>query len=250
MLTHVTQQPTAAASSRVTEAICYVGGLFLLLLIVCIFLSADPTYAFGDRHLLCTFAHHSITDGCDGVSPMKRLNGASELGLKLGKRGKDMGVAVYADASYAVHADCKSHGDTVAYSNRGPACVKCAKRKMASKSSAEAELTTLSDAASLAAYNISFLRGQGYDACADLKRDNASTIKLAENVRSDSDRAKRIQARRFFVKQRLDQKAMKATHCPTREMIADALAKPIQGEQLRALRDMLRLKTTLKSIFI
>ena len=94
-------------------------------------------------------------------------------------------------------------------------------------------------AVSLAAYNISFLRGQGCDACADVKKDNASTIKLAENGRSNSDRAKHIQARCLFVKRRLDEKAMRVTRCPTREMIADVLTKPIQGEQLRALRDVL-----------
>ena len=35
----------------------------------------------------------------------------------------------------------------------------------------------------------------------------------------------------------LDQKVMKISHCPTKEMIADILTKPIQGEQLRILRD-------------
>ena len=75
--------------------------------------------------------------------------------------------------------------------------------------------------------------------CADLKQDNTSTIKLAENGRSNSDRAKRIQVRHFFVKHYLDQKTMKTSHCPTKEMIADVLAKPIQGEQFKALRNML-----------
>ena len=33
---------------------------------------------------------------------MKYLNGTSELGIKLGQYGKDIGITVYADASYAV----------------------------------------------------------------------------------------------------------------------------------------------------
>ena len=170
---------------------------------------------------------------------MKHLNGASELGLKLGKCGKDIGVTVYADASYAAHPDCKSHGGIVVYNNRGPVYVKCAKQKLVSKSSTEAELITLSDAVSLAAYNINFLKGQGYDVCADLKQDNTSTIKLAENGRSNSDRTKHIQVRYLFVKHYLDQKIMKISHCPTKEMIADVLTKPIQGEQFKVLRNML-----------
>ena len=170
---------------------------------------------------------------------MKYLNGTSELGIKLGKYGSDMGLTVYADASYAVHPDCKSHGGIVVYTNRGPVYIKCAKHKVVSKSSTEAELITLSDAVSIAAYNINFLKGQGYDVCADLKQDNTSTIKLAENGRSNSDRTKHIQVRYFFVKQYLDENVMKISHCPTKEMIADVLTKPIQGEQFKALRDML-----------
>ncbi len=55
-----------------------------------------------------------------------------------------MAFTVYADASCAVHKDCKSHGGIVVYLHRGPVFVKCAEHKMESKSSTEAELITLS----------------------------------------------------------------------------------------------------------
>ena len=170
---------------------------------------------------------------------MKYLNGTSHLGIVLGKYGQDMALTVYADASYAVHKDCKSHGGIVVYLHRGPVYVKCAKHKMVSKSSTEAELITLSDAVSIAAYNVNFLKAQGYNVCAELKQDNTSTMKLAENGKSNSDRTKHIQVRFFFVKQYLDDKVMKISHCPTKEMIADICTKPLQGEQFRVLRDML-----------
>jgi hypothetical protein len=108
---------------------------------------------------------------------MKYLNGTSHLGIVLGKYGQDMALTVYADASYAVHKDCKSHGGIVVYLHRGPVYVKCAKHKMVSKSSTEAELITLSDAVSIAAYNVNFLKAQGYNVCAELKQDNTSTMK-------------------------------------------------------------------------
>ena len=76
---------------------------------------------------------------------LKYLNGSSHLGIILGKYGIDMALTVYADASYAVHRDCKSHGGIVVYLHRGPVFVKCSKQKMVSKSSTEAELITLSD---------------------------------------------------------------------------------------------------------
>ena len=46
------------------------------------------------------------------------------------RRGDEMALTVYADASYAVHKDCKSHGGIVVYNNRGPGYVKRAKHKM------------------------------------------------------------------------------------------------------------------------
>ena len=97
----------------------------------------------------------------------------------------------------------------------------------------------MSDAVSIAARNVNFLKAQGYDVCAELKQDNASAIKLAESGESDSDRTKRVQVRFFFVKRYLDDKVMKISHCPTKEMIADICAKPIQGERFKILRDAL-----------
>ena len=153
--------------------------------------------------------------------------------------GKDMGIVVYADASYAVHSDCKSHGGVVATHSHGPVLVKCAKQKIVTKSSTEAELVTLSDATSIAAHSVNFLKGQGYDVSATLMQDNMSTMKLAENGRSTSDRTKRVDVRYFFVKQCLDSGVMKIEHCPTKQMISDILTKPLQGESFRLLRDLL-----------
>jgi hypothetical protein len=189
---------------------------------------------------LCSRVSEPTFDDLDKLHRvMKYLNSTSSLGIVLGQFGQDMALTVYADASYAVHKDCKSHGGIVVYLHRGPVFVKCSKHKMVSKSSTEAELITLSDAVSIAAYNVNFLKAQGYDVCAELKQDNTSTIKLAENGKSNSDRTKHIQVRFFFVKQYLDDKVMKISHCPTKEMIADICTKPIQGEQFKILRDML-----------
>ena len=170
---------------------------------------------------------------------LEYLNGTSDLGIMLGQYGADMGVTVYADASYAVHKDFKSHGGIVIFHNKGPALVKCSKQKIVTRSSTEAELVTLSDAVSLAAYSMNFLKGQGYDVSSTLMQDNTSTIRLAENGRSNSDRTRHIGVRYFFVKQYLEDGSMKMEHCPTKEMVADLLTKPLQGDLFRTLRDML-----------
>ena len=167
------------------------------------------------------------------------LNNTRELGIVIGHKGEPVSLSVYADASYAVHGDYKSHGGIVISHNRGPVLVKCSKQKIVTKSSTEAELVTLSDATSLAAYNIEFLKGQGYNVNAVLHQDNTSCISLAENGRSNSDRTKHIGIRYFFVKQYIENGSMKIEHCPTLDMVADILTKPLQGEQFRRMRDLL-----------
>ena len=167
------------------------------------------------------------------------LHNTRKLGIVLGCKGEEVSLSVYADASYAVHGDYKSHGGVFISHNRGPVLVKCSKQKIVTKSSTEAELVTLSDAVSLAAYNIEFLKGQGYSVNAVLQQDNTSTISLAENGRSNSDRTKHIGIRYFFVKQYIENGTMKIQHCPTLQMIADILTKPLQGELFKRLRDLL-----------
>ena len=66
--------------------------------------------------------------------------------------------------------------------------------------------------------------------------DNEAATHLVKDGKSNSDRAKQIALRLFFVKQHLDDGAFNVAHCPTEDMIADALAKPLQGPQLFKLR--------------
>ncbi len=68
---------------------------------------------------------------------------------------------------------------------------------------------------------MNFLKGQGYDVSSTLMQDNTSTIRLAENGKSNSDRTRHIGVRYFFVKQYLEDGSMKMEHCPTKEMVAD-----------------------------
>ena len=69
----------------------------------------------------------------------------------------------------------------------------------------------------------------------ELMQDNMSTIKLAEKGRSTSDRTRHIKIRYYFVNQFLENGEMKVKYCPTDEMIADILTKPLQGEKFRSL---------------
>ena len=72
-----------------------------------------------------------------------------------------------------------------------------------------------------------------------IMQDNVSTMRLAQNGRSNSDRTKHIKLRYFFIKQYLDSGEFQLQYCPTDVMIADILTKPLQGNHFLRLRDLL-----------
>jgi hypothetical protein len=172
---------------------------------------------------------------------LRYVHGTTEMGITLGAdESGTLKVYSYADASYGVHPDAKSHSGMVVSLGRGPTMTKSVKTKIVAKSSTEAELVTLSDSMSLAAYQLNFLESLGYSVRpGTLFQDNMSTMHLAKNGRSNSDRTKHIKIRYFFVKQYLDSGEFELVHCPTDIMVADILTKPLQGDTFRRLRDML-----------
>jgi hypothetical protein len=114
------------------------------------------------------------------------------------------------------------------------------KQKIVCRSSTESELVALSDATSLAAYELQFMISLGMEmGHAQVYQDNTSTIRMAHNGKSNSDRTKHIKLRYFFIKQYLDSGEFVVTHCPTEIMTADILTKPLQGSLFKNMRDRL-----------
>ena len=72
-----------------------------------------------------------------------------------------------------------------------------------------------------------------------LYQDNLSAIKLAENGASSAERTRHIAIRFFWLKDRVDAGELAIVYCPTADMVADLLTKPMQGEAFRRLRRQL-----------
>jgi len=87
----------------------------------------------------------------------------------------------------------------------------------------------------LASHCAEFLKYQGLDVAPESTQDNMSTIKLAEKGNSTSDRTRHIKIRYYFVNQFLENGEMKIKYCPTDEMVADILTKPLQGEHFKVM---------------
>ena len=174
------------------------------------------------------------------IHVLEYLNESSDLGIILGGdvNGK-INLKCYADASFGVHVDGKSHSGIFITYGRGPIIVKSSKQKVVSKSSCEAELITLSDGSSMFVRELDFAKAQQFISDSDLGEifeDNKSTIHMANTGKSMSDRTRHIKLRFFFVKQFLDNGDFVLTYCPTEEMIADILTKPLQGKLFLSLR--------------
>ena len=170
---------------------------------------------------------------------LRYLKGTHELGIVLGvgTDKSDFRVICFADASHGVHANGKSHSGIIISHGRGPVLAKSVKQKIVCRSSTESELVTLSDATSLAAHELAFFQSLGMEfKPVKVHQDNISTIRLAKNGRSLSDRTKHIKLRYFFVKQYIDDGEFEIVYCPTDQQIADVLTKPLQGETFKRLR--------------
>ena len=104
------------------------------------------------------------------------------------------------------------------------------KQKLNTKSSCEGELVGTDDASNMILWTKHFMEAQGYDVENILYQDNKSTIKLLENgKRSSSKRTRAINIRYFFLTDQIEKGNLRVEYCPTKEMWADYLTKPLQG---------------------
>ncbi len=73
-----------------------------------------------------------------------------------------------------------------------------------------------------------------------LYQNDRSAILLEKNGRaSSSKRTKHIEIRYYYVAVRIEKGDLSVVWCPTDNMIADFLTKPLQGRVFKQFRDML-----------
>lgn len=90
---------------------------------------------------------------------------------------------------------------------------------------------------------------QGYEITENLLyQDNKSSILLEKNGKSSSGkRTRHISIRYFFVTDRIAKGELSLEWCPTKDMIADFMTKPLQGFLFKKFRDIIMGIETIKS---
>ena len=145
----------------------------------------------------------------------------------------------HVDASFAVHADMKSHTGGTMSLGKGSVIDTSHKQKLNTRSSTEAELVGADDIVTRMQWAQLFIDAQGYTYNTVLHQDNESAIRLELNgKRSSSKRTRHLNIRYFYITDQLDQGWLTVRHCPTEDMIGDFFTKPLQGQLFRRLRGL------------
>jgi hypothetical protein len=89
---------------------------------------------------------------------------------------------------------------------------------------------------------------QGYEVTQNLLlQDTQSSILLERNGRASSDKqTQHINIQYFFITNRVNVKEVEIEWCPTKEMVADFMTKPLHGSHFRRLPDLMMGTTSIK----
>jgi hypothetical protein len=87
---------------------------------------------------------------------IRYVRGIKEMGIRL-EASKVLALVVYADASFAVHPNMRSHTGTVITLWKGAINAKSLKQKLMTKSSTESVLVAISDAMGQAMWRKNFV---------------------------------------------------------------------------------------------
>ena len=115
----------------------------------------------------------------------------------------------------------------------GAICSISTKQKVNSRSSTEAEFIAVDDVISKVLWTKLFLENQGQNISMNvIYRDNQSAMKMELNGKASSGkRTRHFDIKYYYITDLIKRKLVQIEYCPTNEMIADYMTKPIVGSK-------------------
>ena len=147
----------------------------------------------------------------------------------------------YVDLAFAVHADKKSQTGSAFSLGKGSILSDSTKQKVNTRSSRESEMVGADDRISKIMWSKRFIEHQGFYVKLNIiYQDNTSTIKLEQNGKSSSGkRTRHFDIRYFYVTDLIGRNEVIVEYCPTEDMIADYMTKPLVGAKFVRFRDII-----------
>ena len=144
----------------------------------------------------------------------------------------------HVDASFAVHHDFRSHTGSTLTMGEGVPVHKSNKQGMNTQSSTESEVVAADETVGPMLWTALFLEAQGYHIKKNiLYQDNKSAMLLEKNgQKSAGKRSRHLNIRFFFVTDQAAKHRISIEYCPTDEMIADYMTKPLHGKKFQQFR--------------
>jgi hypothetical protein len=171
---------------------------------------------------------------------MKYLRGTKLLPLILSASSTGI-LKWWVDGSFVVHPEMRGHTGGGLLLGRGFPIVTSTKQKLNTRSSTETELVGVDDCMPAICWTCYFLQAQGREVRENIVyQDNRSAILLEKNGKAlSSKRTKHINIRYYFVTDRINQQELTVEWCPTGNMVADFMTKPMQGAMFKRFRDQI-----------
>jgi hypothetical protein len=144
----------------------------------------------------------------------------------------------HVDAAFAVHPDFRSHTGGMLSMGTGAITTVSRKQGMNTRSSTEAEIVAADEMVGPMLWTKGFLEAQGYGIQRNiLYQDNQSAMKMEINgKKSAGKRSRHLNIRLFYVTDQHAKQNIDIVYCPTDEMVADYLTKPLNGEKFKDFR--------------
>ena len=150
-------------------------------------------------------------------------------------------ICWYVDAAFAVHPDMKSHTGANMTLGGGVVTSVSTKQKVNSRSSTEAELIGLDDVLSKIVWTLLFIEAQGFKVKSNIVfHNNTSSMKLEQNGKASSGkRTRHYNIKLFYITDLIKRGIVTEKHCPTDDMIADYMTKPLVGTKFALFRQLI-----------